>query len=238
MTFDSPPGASIKAPPSRMFSEITIHWAYLAVVLLMLWFPRQWLRKGFRFAKKRRHPGDKVIQFGNERAVDPDDKSLRLGKEFATFRNHVDLLRAAAGGWGLVQFAFEAHEKDGRLGVLILQAVILLTAVLIQTLRRNERVVYFAPVFYFAGLAIGAGGPLPGVFGFLLVLLVNPAIPNPRWFLTVQALAVLGFGLYYSSFVADVRLLGVVSFLLVLPVLLSLLSARPLVVYSKRNKPG
>lgn len=221
-----------------MFSEITVHWGYLAVALLMLWFPRQWLRKGFRFSRRRRHPGDKVIQFGNERAVDPDDKSLRLGQEFRTFRNHVDLLRAAAGGWGLAQFAFEVHGKDGRLGVLILQAVILLAAVLIQTLRRNERVVYFAPVFYLAGLGIGAGGPLPGLFGFLLVLLLNPAIPNPRWFLTAQGLALLAFGLYYSGFVADVRLLGVICFLLVLPVLLSLLSARPLVVYSKRNKPG
>lgn len=222
-----------------MFSEITIHWGYLAVVVLMLWFPRPWMRRGLRLSKKRRHPGDKVIQFGNERALDPDDKSLRLGLEFRTFRNHVDLLRAAAGGWGLVQFAFEAEGGDeAGLGILILQGVILLAAVLIQTLRRNGRVVFFAPVFYFAGLAIGAGGPLPGLFGFLLVLLLNPAIPNPRWFLTAQALALLAFGLYYSRFVTDVRLLGVISFLLVLPVLLSLLSARPLVVNSKRRMPG
>jgi hypothetical protein len=219
-----------------MFSEITAHWAYLAVVLLLLWFPRQWLRTGKKLFKKRRqHPGDKVVQFGNERAVDPDDKSLKLGKEFKSPRNYVDFLRAAAGGWGLVQFAFEAHSSDSRLGVLLLQGLILLVATLIQTLRRNEKILYFAPVFFGAGLAIGFCGPVPGLFGFLLVLLVNPAIPNPRWFLTAQAAAILVFGLYYSNFANGAAAVGITAGLIALPVLCSLLSKRPLVVYSKRS---
>jgi len=221
-----------------MFSDITVHGLYLAGVLLMLWFPRQWLRLGKRLFKKRKHPGDKVVQFGNERAVDPDDKSVRLGKEFSSPRNYVDLLRAGAGGWGLANFVFEAATGDARLGVLLAQVAILFVAVLIQTIRFGERVVYFAPVFYFAGLGIGASGPLPGAFGFMLVLLINPAISNPRWFLTALALALLGFGIFYQGFIADLWLHAAVTFVIFLPVLLSLLSSRPLVIYSKRSKPA
>lgn len=221
-----------------MFSDITVHWPYLAGTLLMLWFPRQWMRRGKRFLKKRKHPGDKVVQFGNERAVDPDDKSVRLGKEFSSFRNHVDLLRAGAGGWGLANFTFAAESADARLAVITLQGVILIAALLIQSVRRGEKRVIFAPIFYLAGLGIGACGPLPGAFSFMLVLLVNPAISNPRWFLTAQATTLLGFGLYYAEFIAGLWLHGVVCFVVLLPVLLSLLSARPLVIYSKRSLPG
>jgi hypothetical protein len=216
-----------------MPADLTIHWPYLLMATAMLWFPRQWLRTGARVLKKRRKPDNAMERLAGMGARDPEDKSVQPSREFANFRNYIDLFRALAGGYSLSQFAFTTGSDDAELGAFIVQALVLLVAVLIQSIRYDSRVSFFAPIFFFVGMSVGASGHYAGLFAFALVLAVNPVIPTPRMFLTAYGLLLLPFGLVFA---AEWRLLTLNSLLILLPPLLSLLCKRPLVIFTKKPK--
>lgn len=216
-----------------MPDQLTINWPFLLMAVAMLWFPRQWLRTGVRVLKKRRKPDGAMERLAGMGARDPDDKSVQPSREFANFRNYLDLFRALAGGYSLSQFAFTAGNGDAEQGAFLAQAVILLVGVLIQSVRFDGRLSFFAPIFYFVGMSVGASGHYTGLFAFALVLAINPIIPNPRMFLTAYGLLLLPFGFVFG---ADLELLGLNAALILLPPLLSLLSKRPLVIFTKKAK--
>src|SRR5258707_1185708 len=97
-------------------------------------------------------------------ARDPDDKSVQSGRECANFRNYIDFFRALAGGYSLSQFAFTAGNADAEQAAYIAQAMVLLVAVLIQSIRLDGRLSFFAPIFYFVGMSVGASGHYTGLF--------------------------------------------------------------------------
>jgi hypothetical protein len=216
-----------------MPDQLTIQWPYLLLAIAMLWFPRQWLRTGARVLKKRRKPDGAMERLAGIGARDPEDKSVQPGREFANFRNYIDLFRALAGGYSLSQFAFMVGTDDAEQTVLVIQALVLLVAVLIQSIRFDGRISFFAPIFFFVGMSVGASGHYAGLFAFALVLAINPVIPNPRMFLTAYGLLLLPFGLVFN---ADWALLGVNVVLVLLPPLMSLLTKRPLVIFSRKAK--
>ncbi len=219
--------------PDQIIDQLAVSWSYLLTAVAMLWFPRQWLRTGARVLKKRRKPDGALERLAGMGARDPDDKSVQPSREFANFRNYVDLLRALAGGYSLTQFAFVARDAEAAQTVFLIQAAILLVAVLIQAIRYNERLSFFAPVFFFVGMSVGASGHYAGLFAFALVLAINPIIPNPRMFLTAYGLLLLPFGFIFN---ADLSLVGVNAALILLPPLLSLLSKRPMVIFTRKAK--
>ena len=227
-----------------MFDSLTISWPYLLIAIAMLWFPRQWLRSGKSILKKRRKPDGALERLAGMGARDPEDRSVQPSREFTNFRNYVDLFRAFAGGYGLTQFAFILDGEAAAPTVFILEALVLLVAVLIQSVRRDDRLSFFAAIFYLLGLTIGTcgetspGAPFTighstGLFAFALVLAINPVIPNPRMFLTAFGLLLLPFGFFFG---ADLPLLGLNTFLILLPPLLSLLTKRPVVIFSRKPK--
>jgi hypothetical protein len=216
-----------------MPADLIVHWPYLLMAIAMLWLPRQWLRSGARVLKKRRKPDGALERLAGMGARDPADKSVQLGREFANFRNYVDLFRALAGGFSLSQFAFEAGSPEAALTFFWIQAVILLGAVLIQSIRKDARVSFFAPIFFFVGLTVGGCAHYAGLFAFVLVLAINPVIPNPRMFLTAYSLLLLPVGLLLG---AEWKLLSVMVSLILLPPLMSLLSKRPLVIFTRKPK--
>lgn len=222
-----------------MPDPLTVNWLYLLLAIAMLWFPRQWLRSGARVLKKRRKPDSAMERLAGIGARDPDDKSVQPGREFANARNYIDLFRALAGGYSLSQFAFTigagagASAESAELTAFVIQAIILLVAVLLQSMRFDGRLSFFAPIFFFVGMSVGASGHYAGLFAFALVLAINPVIPNPRMFLTAYALLLLPFGFVFS---ADWRLLGLNAGLILVPPLLSLLTKRPLVIFTKKPK--
>jgi hypothetical protein len=216
-----------------MSDQLTVHWPYLLLAVAMLWFPRQWLRSGARVLKKRRKPDGAMERLAGMGARDPEDKSVQPGREFANLRNYIDLFRALAGGYSLSQFAFTAGTDDAQQMVLGIQAAVLLGAVLIQSIRYDVRMSFFAPIFFFLGMSVGASGHYAGLFAFALVLAINPVIPNPRMFLTAYALLLIPFGLVFN---ADWALLGINVVLVLLPPLMSLLTKRPLVIFTRKAK--
>ena len=92
-----------------MSNTLIIHWPYLLVALAMLWFPRQWLRVGRWYNKKRSRPKGPIENFTTGPAHDPADKSVNLRRELMNKRNYLDILRAATGTVALLTYGFEAH---------------------------------------------------------------------------------------------------------------------------------
>jgi len=216
-----------------MSDTLTIHWPYLSAALVMLWLPRQWLRSGKSILKRRRKPDGALERLAGIGARDPEDRSVQPGKEFANFRNYVDFFRALAGGGCLAAFAFTAEGENAAETVFLVQTLVLLVAVLIQTVRYDERLSFYAAIFYFVGLNVGVGQHYAGLFAIALTLAINPVIPNPRMFLTTYGLLLLPFGFAFN---ADYQLLGVNVGLVLLVPLLSLLTKRPVVIFSRKAK--
>lgn len=216
-----------------MPDQLTINWPYLLIAIAMLWFPRQWLRSGARVLKKRRRPDGALERLAGMGARDPDDKSVQPGREFANLRNYIDLFRALAGGYSLSQFAFAAGTEDAGQTVFLYQAGVLLVAVLVQSVRHDGRLSFFAPIFFLVGMSVGSSGHYTGLFAFALVLAINPIIPTPRMFLTAYGLLLLPFGYVFA---ADLKMVALNSGLVLLPPLLSLLTKRPLVIFTRKAK--
>ena len=218
-----------------MPDSLAISWPYLLIAVALLWFPRQWLRTGKTILRKRRKPDGALERLAGIGARDPEDRSVQPAREFANFRNYVDLFRALAGGYCLTQFAFRAGGEGSDDIAVIIEALVLLAAVLIQTVRFDGRLSFYAAIFFFVGLNTGASAHYANLFAFALVLAINPVIPNPRMFLTAYGLLMLPFGFLLG---ADATMLGVCSGLVLLPPLLSLLTKRPVVIFSRKAKPA
>jgi hypothetical protein len=227
-----------------MPDSLTIHWPYLFAALAMLWFPRQWLRTGRSILKRRRKPDGALERLAGIGARDPEDRSVQPGKEFANFRNYLDFFRALVGGYCLATYAFTAQGKEAAQTVFLVQALVLLAAVAIQTVRFHERLSFYAAIFFLVGMSAGSCGVAKvdafvtighgaGLFAFALVLAINPVIPNPRMFLTALGLLLLPFGFFFG---ADRSLLVVNVLLILLVPLLSLLTKRPVVIFSRKSK--
>lgn len=216
---------------------MSFHVPLLLLGLLLLWIPRQWLRLGKVVGGRRRRSGTTVEPW---RTREPGDPQLSY-HEFTKLRNYVDLLRGIAGGLAIVGgpmiepalSANDALQRGAAKQVLVVVTAILLVGVLIQTIRyERHRIGFFAPVFFLAGLSVALCGPWPAVFAFALVWAVNPMFRNPEAFLSVYAVVLVAFGIMFHE---TPRTHPMIAFgLCFLPVLLSLLTRRPLVVFTRK----
>lgn len=217
----------------------------LAAALALLFFPRFWMRRGVALLRRRGRSG------GSERIRDPwkdgepGDPRVDPRKEFAKVRNYLDLLRAAAGGvaiWGapgLAPALAADPEAGGRgaLRVLAIQGGLTVLAVLVQAVRYEKlRLSFFPPVFFLAGLSVAASGYRAAAFAFVAIWAFNAGIANAQGFLAVYALLLLGFGLLFNGWSSvPAATMAVAAFL---PMLLSLLARRPLVIFTRKGSRG
>ncbi len=220
---------------------MTFHLPFLLLAIIVLWLPRQWLRLGSVFKRRRSSGSARAAQepWNNREAGDP---RLSLGTEFSKFRNYVDLIRAAGGslalGGGLgmpasLGLAEGAPHSTGYV-VLGLRSLILLVGLLIQTVRyEKNHLTFYPPIFYLAGLSVGLVDPWAALFAFALIWAFNAMFGNAQAFLTLYAILVVVFGHYFAG-KGDLSALyaGILCFL---PVLLSLMANRPLVVFSRKG---
>lgn len=217
-----------------MSDALRIHWPYLVLAVAMLGFPRQWMRSGARVLKRRRKPDGALEQLAGVGARDPTDKSVQVAREFRSFRNFIDLFRAAAGGYGLTVYSFTARSDASADLAFGLQVAVLLVGVLVQAVRVDGgRLSFYAPIFYLVGLSTGFCQHYTGLFAFALVLAVNPIIPNPRVFLTAFGLLLPPLGWVFDTEFRGV--LAMAAGVLAIP-LLSLLTKRPVVIFSRKPK--
>jgi len=216
---------------------------FLFVALLLLWFPRQWMRLGMSMSRRRSKGSS-----GSQRTEEPwnrresGDPSVSFRREFAKLRNYVDLFRAVAGGLSVMGglgispclALSENPAPAAGLELLILKLGILLVGLIAQTVRNEKnRAQIFAPIFFLGGLSVGLDGPDVALFAFALIWALNPMIGNAEGFLFVYALLLLGFGLQFQGFGNKLPIVAFVYCLL--PVLISWVSHRPLVLFTRKG---
>lgn len=217
-----------------MPNSLIIHWPYFLLALAMLWFPRQWMRRGPAIARKRRRPQTAVDKFSAAGpGADPENKRLNLAREFRGKRNYLDIFRAIVGGSALMMFSLEASGDNSKQKLIALQIGVLFVAVMIQCIRFEGRLGFFAPVFFYTGLSIAISGPIPALFAFVLMLAINPAVASPRVFISGFAVALLVLGYFLKT---PTTHLAINVVLLLLPPVLSLLSGRSMAIYAKKPK--
>lgn len=204
---------------------MSINYIYLILAIILLWMPRNWLRGGRKAARNlglsRRTRKREFV-----RIRESGDNRVNVAEEFRKARNYVDFLRAMTGGLLLignpelgVSSCFTGTEEivsvQSGSFVFELQVLIIAIGVIRQFVRIEGRITFFAPLFYFAGLALALCGVGAGSFAFLLVWTLNSAIPVPP----------VGFLNVYAA-----------SMLFALPVVVSLMARRSLALFSKKQR--
>ena len=211
---------------------MSVHYLFLAFALLLLWFPRGWLRHGLRVTPK---PARRFNQAKTER--DPHERGVKPLEEAVKSRNWVDLLRAAVGAYGVTSAAF--HPPAGFQGAhtptLIWQGSLLALAVLFQMVRLEGRLSLFAPIFFLQGMTFGVAGMLVGLLAMVGSWALTPMLPGPGAVLFVQGGITLSLGLLLQD--TEPKLLMVLTGVIWLPVLTSVLLRKRLSAsFDKRMK--
>lgn len=220
---------------------MTVDLPFLLLAVVLLWFPRQWLRIGSIF-KRRRVAVASRTEKEPWRNREAGDMQVRFSAEFSKFRNLVDLLRAGAGSLAFVgglgiPACLSVSETAPRSQFYIMIGVrlaIMMVGLLVQMIRYERgRVTFYPAIFYIAGLTLGLCGAWAAVFAFILIWAFNVLLSNAQSFLTAYTAMVLIFGFAFARH----DLLSVISagILAYSPVLLSLLANRPLVIPSRKG---
>lgn len=229
---------------------MTIDWLFFPIALVLLWFPRSWLRLGpqlLRVGRSTRHKR-RVAELN---ARDSGDRSVKFKTEFSKVRNYVDFLRAAIGAVALVGGEMLLNGDDTSLPSSLLagpdatqvtintifwvRLAIILVGVVIQCLRVEGRVTLFPPIFYLTGIVFALGGTYTMLFSILLIWTINLGLRTPLSFLGIYGLLVACFGCLFRTFRPEPL---VAAGLIWLPALLSLLTRRSLATFTKKLKSG
>lgn len=224
---------------------MTINYLFLCLAVLLLWIPRTWLRVGRQAARaiglarrSRKRSFTRIRETGDNR--------VNFAEEFRKPRNYVDFLRAMTGGlilvgnadWGLASCFSLPDTLAGAADdtfVLQIRIAIVAVGVILQFVRFERRISFYAPLFYFAGLAFALCGPGAGFFAFLLVWTFNAALPIPPvGFLTVFALLLWLLGMIFRGLTDPYIYAAAV--LALLPVVTSLMARRQLALFNKKMK--
>ena len=219
---------------------MTVNLPLLLFGLLLLWFPRQWMRLGMTVGSRRRKPSapPRPDEPWDQRAS--GDPRINFRREFTKIRNYFDLLRGTAGGLAILggqampsSLAIDPSSGLPGWNAMAIKLGILGVGLLIQTLRyERQHLNFFAPVFFLTGLSVSLCSIWGALFAFVLIWGLNPMLGNAQAFLIVYGLAMAAFGIFLHEIN---RLLPIAAFLLCfLPVLLSLLAQRPLVIFSRK----
>lgn len=224
---------------------MSINFYLLIPAILLLWMPRHWLRLGRSAARKlglsRRRRKRELV-----RIRESGDNRVNFSEEFSKPRNFIDFMRALLGGlilvgnpdWGIAS-CFRLEEAAGTVAHAVfafeLQLAIITVGVIRQFVRYEGRVTFYAPLFYFSGLAIAMCGFGAGFFAFLLVWTFNSALPIPPvGFLTVYSLMLVLLGMVFQGL--GNQYVYAASILFMLPVVISLMARRSLALFNKKVK--
>jgi hypothetical protein len=207
---------------------VIVHYWLLSFALLLLWFPRQWLRFGGKVSAGNR---------GRGAPRSTRDVSLNMREEFTKPRNWIDAVRVITGCVAL-SFAFEkapSASRDVATQIFTYECTVLVIAVLIQTLRFSGRkFTMVPPVFFILGLSFILIGWKAAVFACVMIWILNAVLPSAALFLFLFALLQLGFGRLLPG--APLREVLLAASLAMLPVVFSLMLKRRLGRVNKASR--
>ncbi len=159
---------------------------------------------------------------------DPYDKTISPLAEAAKSRNWVDLFRGAVGAYALFDAGLLPPENLIGLDptTASIQGGVLLIAMLIQMVRYETRLSFFAPIYFLQGMCFGVTGGLVGLLAMLGCWGLSPLLPGAGPVLFVQGCLVLVLGLLLKA--ADPALLMTLAGIIILPSILSVLLRKKL----------
>ncbi len=194
-------------------------YVYLAIALVLLCFPRGWMRFGMRVTPK---PPRKVNQHKVER--DPYDRAPKPLQEMAKSRNWVDFFRAAVGGYAVMLVAAQwtrVPDAAPTGWVLTVAGLTWGIGALVQMVRWEGRLGLFAPVFFLQGLGVGVMGSVIGFIAMFGAWALSPVLPGFGALLFVQG----GFTLCLALLIKDAQPVTgmVLTGVIWMPVLISVL---------------
>jgi hypothetical protein len=203
----------------------------LSLAVVILYFPRGWLRLGKRVTPK---PPRKYNQVRVEK--DLSDNAVKPLDVIAKPRNWIDFVRGALGAATVVYMMDEllgaTFSKDS---ILYINIGILLVSLIIQMIRMERRLSLFAPIFFLQGMAIGLVGPIAGLLAMVSTWAFSPTLPNANMVLIMQGAMVACITLLLPG--TDVALALVAGGLTWLPAFVSLFSRRRLAAnFDKKMK--
>jgi hypothetical protein len=217
---------------SQSAYNVIVNIWLLPLAVLLLWFPRQWLRFGkkLNLTRPRRRRSEKEVR-------DAEDISVKLKDEFRKVRNWVDLVRAAVGSIGLCMVCFRVAPDAPRnvaINIFLIQAAVLAIGVLIQTVRVQPRLTLVAPLFFALGLSFGLVGWPAALLACVAIWALNLVLPSAGYFLFFFAGLEVSFGFLLGWAARPDMILA--AGLTVAPVLLSAVTNRRLVQLSKKTR--
>jgi hypothetical protein len=212
---------------------VIVHLWPLIISLVLLWFPRQWLRLG------RKVGGSSRSRRRRSAAAIVADKVVPPRRDYQKPRNWLDFVRALAAGMAVVQCCFEVaagapRSADTR--IFVLQAAILVVAVLIQAVRFGQgKISLVGPVYFIVGLSFGLIGWKAAVFACVVGLILHEILPGgPGLFLFAFAALEVGFALMFSPAPRGLILLAIG--LAMIPIVLSGVLKQSVVRLDKQRK--
>jgi hypothetical protein len=218
---------------------VIIDYWLLSFALLLLWLPRHWLHVGKRAAKSRKPVRGGSGRKKTSRDERPfQDSSVKLKEAFAKPRNWIDFFRAAAGGVAVSLVCFQPVMAENLAAthrlVFVSKCVVLISAVLIQTVRYEGKLTLFAPVFFIMGLSFGLIGWQAALFAFITIWIVDLVLPSLSSMLVgyTAVIVIYGFLLPHPSIACVYLAAG----LPLLPVILSATTKRRLTQPTKATK--
>ena len=221
---------------------MTVDFTLLLLGAVALWFPRQWLRRAVALVRHRRVSSESKRILDPWKDREPGDTRIDARIEFLKFRNYFDLVRGATGslllfgGMGIAAalLAGAGAPTAVRWQVFAFRSAVVIVGLLIQVVRiERHRVSFYPPVFYLAGLSVGLCGYQAAALAFALIWAIGGALGSAQAFLAVYALILMLLGALFTRFASvSVILAGILA---LLPVLLSLMSNRPLMVFTRKG---
>jgi hypothetical protein len=184
-----------------------------------------------------------VISVPRRKRPDRDDRdvgdvSIKWRDEFSNPRNWVDFLRAVAGSLAVSYVCFEQADdatKRVHTAIFVVQCVLMVAAVLIQTIRLEGRFTLSAPIFFVLGVSFGLIGWKAALLACVAIWVINLALPSAATFLFVFA----GLQIFFGLVLPDQATIGpamLAAGLAIAPVLLSALTKRRLVRFNKKAR--
>lgn len=228
----------------RLTAAMIVHTWYFIVTILLLLLPRQGLQFGASMIK-RKHRSAAAKQAAQEpwNRRESGDPTVSFRAEFFKLRNFVDLFRAALAalsllGSGAMSIDPSIELRPGSdhktaITLMVIQYSLLLVGMLLQMMRfERGRFSFYPPIFYIAGLSVALSGHYAALFAFILIWTINVMMKSATAFLTIYSFLLLGFGYLLAPNQNQAIFAAGLCFL---PVLLSLMSKRRLVMYSRKG---
>jgi hypothetical protein len=143
----------------------------------------------------------------------------------------LDLLRAAAGAWLLVEALRSAPDLRGllRYSVISTQAAVAAVGIVLQAVVCKEPDSANAPFTFLAGLVLGFLPPFVAGFALLMTVVITAGARSPAAFFPILALAVPGMGVLFTG-KKYLFLLIITTGAALLPWLISLLFSLEMVI--------